>query len=90
MRFLADMGVDIRIVQWLTQNGHDAKHTFPSAELRILSIQANSVSLFSPALRKGEIGSCDEAFLIFYCWNIPALRCLSLDKHQNLGTNKFI
>ncbi len=26
MRFLADMGVDIRIVQWLKQNGHDAKH----------------------------------------------------------------
>lgn len=26
MRFLADMGVDIRVVQWLRQNGHDAKH----------------------------------------------------------------
>jgi predicted nuclease of predicted toxin-antitoxin system len=26
MRFLADMGVDTRIVQWLKQNGHDAKH----------------------------------------------------------------
>lgn len=26
MRFLADMGVDLRIVEWLHQNGHDAKH----------------------------------------------------------------
>jgi predicted nuclease of predicted toxin-antitoxin system len=26
MRFLADMGVDIRVVQWLRQNGHDTKH----------------------------------------------------------------
>ena len=26
MRFLADMGVDIRVVQWLRQIGHDAKH----------------------------------------------------------------
>jgi len=26
MRFLADMGVDIRIVQWLRQTGHDALH----------------------------------------------------------------
>ncbi len=26
MRFLADMGVSIKVVQWLLQNGHDAKH----------------------------------------------------------------
>ena len=26
MQFLADMGVDIRVVQWLRNNGHDAKH----------------------------------------------------------------
>lgn len=26
MRFLADMGVDIRIVQWLRGHGHDANH----------------------------------------------------------------
>lgn len=26
MRFLADMGVDIRIVEWLRTHGHDAKH----------------------------------------------------------------
>jgi predicted nuclease of predicted toxin-antitoxin system len=26
MRFLADMGVDVRVVEWLRQHGHDAKH----------------------------------------------------------------
>ena len=26
MRFLAEMGVDIRVVHWLRQIGHDAKH----------------------------------------------------------------
>lgn len=26
MRFLADMGVDIRIVQWLNEHGHEAIH----------------------------------------------------------------
>lgn len=26
MRFLADMGVDIRIVHWLRQQGHEALH----------------------------------------------------------------
>ena len=26
MRFLADMGVDIRVIEWLPNNGHDAKH----------------------------------------------------------------
>jgi predicted nuclease of predicted toxin-antitoxin system len=26
MRFLADMGVDIRVVRWLRENGHDAVH----------------------------------------------------------------
>ena len=26
MRFLADMCVDVRIVKWLEQNGHDATH----------------------------------------------------------------
>jgi predicted nuclease of predicted toxin-antitoxin system len=26
MRFLADMGVNMRIVEWLRQNAHDAKH----------------------------------------------------------------
>ncbi len=26
MRFLADMGVDVRVVQWLNKRGHDAIH----------------------------------------------------------------
>ena len=26
MRFLADMGVDIRVVQWLNEHGHEAIH----------------------------------------------------------------
>ena len=26
MRFLADMGVDIRVVEWWRQQAHDAKH----------------------------------------------------------------
>jgi predicted nuclease of predicted toxin-antitoxin system len=26
MRFLADMGVDVRVVQWFTEHGHDAIH----------------------------------------------------------------
>jgi predicted nuclease of predicted toxin-antitoxin system len=26
MRFLADMGVDVRVVQWLNERGHDALH----------------------------------------------------------------
>ena len=26
MRFLADMGVDVRVVQWLNERGHDAVH----------------------------------------------------------------
>ena len=26
MRFLADMGLDIRVVAWLREQGHDAKH----------------------------------------------------------------
>lgn len=26
MRFLADMGVDVRIAQWLKDQGHEAKH----------------------------------------------------------------
>lgn len=40
MRILADMGVDIRVVQWLQQHGHDAKylrdeglHRMPNGEI---------------------------------------------------------
>src|SRR6266542_2597096 len=26
MRFLADMGIDVRVAEWLREQGHDAKH----------------------------------------------------------------
>jgi predicted nuclease of predicted toxin-antitoxin system len=50
MRFLADMGVDIRVVQWLRQNGHDAKHLrdeglhrIPNGEIFVKAIAENRV-----------------------------------------------
>ncbi len=50
MRFLADMGVDIRIVEWLRQNGHDAKHLreeglhrMPNGEIFVKAISENRV-----------------------------------------------
>jgi predicted nuclease of predicted toxin-antitoxin system len=56
MRFLADMGVDIRVVNWLRQRGHDAKHLreeglhrIPNGEIFAKAIsgrQKSSVILF--------------------------------------------
>ena len=50
MRFLADMGVDTRVVQWLRQNGHDAKHLreeglhrIPNGEIFAKAISENRV-----------------------------------------------
>jgi len=50
MRFLADMGVDTRVVQWLRQNGHDAKHLrdeglhrIPNGEIFVKAISENRV-----------------------------------------------
>jgi predicted nuclease of predicted toxin-antitoxin system len=50
MRFLADMGVDIRVVQWLRQKGHDAKHLrdeglyrIPNGEIFVKSISENRI-----------------------------------------------
>jgi len=50
MRFLADMGVDIRVVQWLRQNGHDTKHLrdeglhrIPNGEVFVKAISENRV-----------------------------------------------
>jgi predicted nuclease of predicted toxin-antitoxin system len=50
MRFLADMGIDIRVVQWLRQNGHDAKHLrdeglhrIPNGEIFVKAISENRV-----------------------------------------------
>jgi predicted nuclease of predicted toxin-antitoxin system len=52
MRFLADMGVDIRVVRWLSQNGHDAKHLrdeglhrIPNGEIFVKAISENRVIL---------------------------------------------
>lgn len=50
MRFLADMGVDIRVVDWLRNNGHDAKHLreeglhrMPNGEIFTKAIQENRI-----------------------------------------------
>lgn len=50
LRFLADMGVDIRVVQWLRQKGHDAKHLrdeglhrIPNGEIFVKSISENRI-----------------------------------------------
>jgi predicted nuclease of predicted toxin-antitoxin system len=50
MRFLADMGVDIRVVRWLRQNGHDAKHLreeglhrIPNGAIFVKAISENRV-----------------------------------------------
>lgn len=52
MRFLADMGVDVRVVQWLRQRGHDAKHLrdeglhrLPNGEIFEKAIAENRVIL---------------------------------------------
>ncbi len=50
MRFLADMGVSIKVVQWLLKNGHDAKHLrdeglhqIPNGEIFAKAIAENRV-----------------------------------------------
>jgi predicted nuclease of predicted toxin-antitoxin system len=50
MRFLADMGVDIRVVRWLRENGHDAKHLrdeglhrIPNGEIFVKAISEDRV-----------------------------------------------
>jgi predicted nuclease of predicted toxin-antitoxin system len=71
MRFLADMGVDIRIVKWLREKGHDATHLrdeglhrMPNGEIFDKAISENRVILtfdldFAEivALSKGEKAS---------------------------------
>lgn len=63
MRFLADMGVDWRVVEWLRQQGHDAKHLrdeglqrMPDAEIFEKAIAENGVILTFD-LDFGEIAS---------------------------------
>ncbi|MBU1207685.1 MAG: DUF5615 family PIN-like protein [Proteobacteria bacterium] len=52
MRFLADMGVDIRVVKWLREKGHDANHLrdeglhrMPNGEIFDKAISENRVIL---------------------------------------------
>ena len=53
MRFLADMGVNIRVVEWLLNNGHDAKHLreeglhrMPNGEIFTKAIHENRIKEF--------------------------------------------
>ena len=71
MRFLADMGVDIRIVQWLRQTGHDAihlrdegLHRIPNGEIFTKAVSENRIIITFDldfgeivALSKGQKGS---------------------------------
>ena len=50
MRFLADMGVSIRVVEWLRNNGHGAKHLreeglhrMPNGEIFTKAIHENRI-----------------------------------------------
>ena len=50
MRFLADMGVSIRVVEWLRNNGHDTKHLreeglhrMPNGEIFTKAIHENRI-----------------------------------------------
>ena len=50
MRFLADMGVSTRVVEWLRNNGHDAKHLreeglhrMPNGEIFTKAIHENRI-----------------------------------------------
>ena len=67
MRFLADMGIDIRVVQWLRQKGHDAKHLrdeglqrIPKGEMgdlhysQVLSIEKLAISIIPKVGRSGD------------------------------------
>jgi predicted nuclease of predicted toxin-antitoxin system len=61
MRFLADMGVSIRAVEWLRDNGHDAKHLreeglhrMPNGEIFTKAIHENRI-LITFDLDFGEI-----------------------------------
>ena len=52
MRFLADMGISLRVAEWLRQKGHDAKHLreenlqrLPNGEIFKKAVQENRVIL---------------------------------------------
>ena len=61
MRFLADMGVSVRVVEWLRNQGHDAKHLreeglhrMPNGEIFTKAIHENRI-LITFDLDFGEI-----------------------------------
>ena len=61
MRFLADMGVRIRVVEWLRNNGHDTKHLreeglhrMPNGEIFEKAIDENRI-IITFDLNFGEI-----------------------------------
>lgn len=56
MRFLTDMGVDVRIVQWLREQGHDAAHLrdkglhcSPNGKIFAKAVAENRVALSKAA-----------------------------------------
>ncbi|MBS3918693.1 MAG: DUF5615 family PIN-like protein [Deltaproteobacteria bacterium] len=66
MRFLADMGVNIRVVEWLSNNGHDAKHLreeglhrMPNGEIFTKALNENRI-IITFDLDFGEIVALSE------------------------------
>lgn len=64
MRFLADMGVDVRVVRWLRDQGHNAihlrdegLHRVPNGEIFEKGIAENRV-LLTFDLDFGEVAAC--------------------------------
>ena len=67
MRFLADMGVDIRVVRWLRDSGHDAVHLrdeglhrLPNGEIFEKAISESRI-LLTFDLDFGEIAAASKA-----------------------------
>jgi predicted nuclease of predicted toxin-antitoxin system len=48
VRFLADMGVDVRAVEWLRRHGHDAVHLRDEGLHRALDEQVFAKALAEP------------------------------------------
>jgi predicted nuclease of predicted toxin-antitoxin system len=55
MRFLADMGVDIRVVNWLRQRGHDAKHLRDEGLHRIPNGEIFAKAISENRGQKGQV-----------------------------------
>ena len=82
MRFLADMGVDVRVVHWLREQGHDAVHLRDEGLLRLPNGQIFEKAadeqrvVLTFDLDFGEIaaliGSHDVAVILFRLHNTRA------------------